>query len=71
MAPCRTRRLEDQQAGARIEAKSHKKNAGDFVLWKESSAVEPGWDAKFNGETIPWPSWLAHRMLGHGRSISW
>ncbi len=46
------RRLEDQQAGARIEAKSHKKNAGDFVLWKESNADEPGWDADFNGETI-------------------
>ncbi|MEJ2753070.1 MAG: cysteine--tRNA ligase [Chloroflexota bacterium] len=30
------RRLEDQQAGARIEAKDHKKNPGDFVLWKES-----------------------------------
>ncbi|KAG1648812.1 Cysteine--tRNA ligase [Nymphon striatum] len=44
------RKLEDQQAGARIEAKSHKKNAGDFVLWKESfsmvqtrSVVVPGW----------------------------
>ncbi len=46
------RRLEDQQAGARIEAKSHKKNAGDFVLWKESNAEEPGWDANFDGETI-------------------
>jgi cysteinyl-tRNA synthetase len=46
------RKLEDQQAGARIEAKDHKKNAGDFVLWKESSANEPGWDAVFNGETI-------------------
>lgn len=46
------RKLEDQQAGARIEAKDHKKNAGDFVLWKESSANEPSWDATFNGEII-------------------
>lgn len=46
------RKLEDQQAGARIEAKTHKKNAGDFVLWKESKADEPGWGATFNGETI-------------------
>lgn len=46
------RKLEDQQAGARIEAKDHKKNAGDFVLWKESNANEPGWDAVFSGETI-------------------
>lgn len=46
------RKLEDQQAGARIEAKTHKKNAGDFVLWKESRGDEPGWDASFNGEII-------------------
>ncbi|QDZ03130.1 cysteine--tRNA ligase [Nitratireductor mangrovi] len=41
------RRLEDQQAGARIEAKDHKRNPGDFVLWKESHDNEPGWDATF------------------------
>ncbi|MEZ5810969.1 MAG: cysteine--tRNA ligase [Rhizobiaceae bacterium] len=41
------RRLEDQQAGARVDVKDHKKNAGDFVLWKESSATEPGWDGTF------------------------
>lgn len=42
------RRLEDQQAGARIEVKDHKKNPGDFVLWKESSQSEPGWPAHFH-----------------------
>ena len=41
------RRPEDQQAGARVGVKDHKKNPGDFVLWKESSATEPGWDASF------------------------
>lgn len=46
------RKLEDQQAGARIEVKSHKKNAADFVLWKESGASDPGWDANFDGEVI-------------------
>lgn len=46
------RKLEDQQAGARVAVESHKENAGDFVLWKESSAEEPGWDGIFNGETI-------------------
>lgn len=46
------RKLDDQQAGARVEAKPHKKNPGDFVLWKESSPEEPGWDAVFDGETI-------------------
>ena len=48
------RNLEDQKAGARIAVDAHKKNPGDFVLWKLSSAEEPGWDS-------PWgrgrPGW--------------
>jgi len=48
------RKLEDQQAGARIAVDAHKKNPADFVLWKQSSAEEPGWDS-------PWgrgrPGW--------------
>ena len=46
------RRLDEQQAGARVAVESHKKNPGDFVLWKESAADEPGWDATVAGETI-------------------
>lgn len=47
------RKLDEQMAGARIAIEKHKKNAADFVLWKESSENEPGWDASysFNGET--------------------
>ncbi len=41
------RNLDEQQAGARVSVEAHKKNPGDFVLWKESSASEPGWDAVF------------------------
>ncbi|WP_416796063.1 cysteine--tRNA ligase [Ciceribacter azotifigens] len=41
------RRLEDQQAGARIAVEAHKRNPADFVLWKESAATEPGWAAAF------------------------
>ncbi len=48
------RKIEDQQAGARIEIKSHKRNAGDFILWKLSNESEPGWQS-------PWgrgrPGW--------------
>lgn len=48
------RNLDEQKAGARIAVEGHKKNPGDFVLWKESSAEEPGWDS-------PWgrgrPGW--------------
>jgi cysteinyl-tRNA synthetase len=48
------RNLDEQQAGARIAVEGHKKSPGDFVLWKLSSAEEPGWDS-------PWgrgrPGW--------------
>jgi cysteinyl-tRNA synthetase len=48
------RNLDEQQAGARVAVDAHKKNPGDFVLWKLSSAEEPGWDS-------PWgrgrPGW--------------
>ncbi len=39
------RKLEEQQAGARIAVDAHKKNPGDFVLWKQSTPEEPGWDS--------------------------
>ncbi|RVD18867.1 cysteine--tRNA ligase [Mesorhizobium sp. M4B.F.Ca.ET.017.02.2.1] len=48
------RNLDEQQAGARIAVDAHKKNPGDFVLWKLSSPEEPGWES-------PWgrgrPGW--------------
>ncbi|MDB5556686.1 MAG: cysteinyl-tRNA synthetase, partial [Rhizobium sp.] len=48
------RRLEDQQAGARVAVEAHKKNPADFVLWKESAADQPGWPAEHvvDGEKI-------------------
>jgi cysteinyl-tRNA synthetase len=46
------RNLDEQQAGARIAVEEHKKNPADFVLWKESSATEPGWDADFEDTKI-------------------
>ncbi|GGD13639.1 cysteine--tRNA ligase [Aureimonas glaciei] len=48
------RKLDEQQAGARVAVDAHKKNPADFVLWKLSDADEPGWDS-------PWgrgrPGW--------------
>ena len=41
------RKLEDQQAGARVAVEAHKKNPADFVLWKESAADQPGWAGDF------------------------
>ncbi len=48
------RKLEDQQAGARIAVEAHKMNPGDFVLWKQSADTEPGWNADFafEGKTV-------------------
>ncbi len=45
-------KLEEQQEGARVAVESHKENAGDFVLWKQSKHDEPGWGETFNGEKI-------------------
>ncbi|NPU68372.1 cysteine--tRNA ligase [Bradyrhizobium sp. 83012] len=48
------RKLDEQLAGARVAVDAHKKDAADFVLWKQSSDDEPGWDS-------PWgrgrPGW--------------
>jgi cysteinyl-tRNA synthetase len=48
------RKLDEQLAGARVAVDAHKKNPADFVLWKQSSNNEPGWDS-------PWgtgrPGW--------------
>ncbi|MEM9279250.1 MAG: cysteine--tRNA ligase [Pseudomonadota bacterium] len=45
-------KLTEQVEGARVAVESHKENAGDFVLWKESNENEPGWQGTFNGEVI-------------------
>jgi cysteinyl-tRNA synthetase len=41
------RKLEEQEAGARVAVEAHKRHPGDFVLWKQSSLDQPGWDATF------------------------
>ncbi len=46
------RNLDEQQAGARIAVEGHKKNPADFVLWKESAADQPGWDATFRANGV-------------------
>jgi len=48
------RKLEEMQAGARIDVNEDKENPMDFVLWKSSKPGEPSWDS-------PWgqgrPGW--------------
>jgi len=66
------RKLDEQEAGARIEASSRKENPFDFTLWKAAKPGEPKWDS-------PWgegrPGWhtecvvLSHQYLGEHRDI--
>ncbi len=48
------RRLEDMQAGARVDVDERKRNPMDFALWKAAKPGEPAWDS-------PWgpgrPGW--------------
>ena len=68
------RSLDEMQAGARVEVAPYKRDPMDFVLWKPSTAAEPGWPS-------PWghgrPGWhiecsamsdgAARRLLRHPR----
>ncbi|KZD24741.1 cysteine--tRNA ligase [Tardiphaga robiniae] len=61
------RKLEDQQAGARVAVDAHKKHPTDFVLWKQSSAEEPGWDSPWGRGRPGWHiecSAMAEAYLG-------
>ena len=61
------RNLEDNLAGARIAVEAHKKNPADFVLWKQSSATEPGWDSPWGRGRPGWHiecSAMSERYLG-------
>jgi cysteinyl-tRNA synthetase len=48
------RKLDEMRPGARVAVDAHKKSPLDFVLWKQSSSGEPGWES-------PWgrgrPGW--------------
>jgi cysteinyl-tRNA synthetase len=79
------RKLDEQIEGARVAVEAHKRNPADFVLWKESSPGEPGWNAGFadtKGEVTIYgrPGWhiecsaMSRRYLGevfdiHGGGI--
>jgi len=48
------RKIEDMEAGSRIDVDSRKENPGDFAVWKAAKPGEPAWDS-------PWgpgrPGW--------------
>jgi len=71
------KKIEDLQAGARVEANTQKKHPGDFTLWKKAKPGEPKWQS-------PWgegrPGWhtecvvMSRKLLGetfdiHGGAI--
>ncbi|WP_421760523.1 cysteine--tRNA ligase [Devosia sp.] len=61
------RNLDENLAGARIAVDAHKKNPADFVLWKQSSAEEPGWDSPWGRGRPGWHiecSAMSERYLG-------
>ena len=61
------RNLDDQQAGARVEVEAHKKNPGDFVLWKLSEPHQPGWESPWGRGRPGWHiecSAMSARYLG-------
>ena len=54
-------------AGARVEVAPYKKDAGDFVLWKPSSAEQPGWPSPWGRGRPGWHiecSAMAEALLG-------
>jgi cysteinyl-tRNA synthetase len=48
------RRLEDMQAGARIEVDARKQHPMDFALWKAAKPGEPAWESPWGGGRPGW-----------------
>jgi cysteinyl-tRNA synthetase len=48
------RRLEDQEAGARVEAAERKENPLDFALWKAAKPGEPTWPTPWGDGRPGW-----------------
>lgn len=61
------RDLDDMLAGARVDVADYKRHPGDFVLWKPSSADQPGWDSPWGRGRPGWHiecSAMIHQHLG-------
>ena len=58
---------EDMFAGARVEIFGSKENPGDFVLWKPSSDIQPGWNSPWGRGRPGWHiecSAMSQKYLG-------
>ncbi len=71
------RSVDDMIAGARVEVAPYKEDPMDFVLWKPSDEVTPGWESPWGQGRPGWHiecSAMAHDLLGerfdiHGGGI--
>lgn len=48
------RRIEEMQAGARLEVEDHKEHPGDFALWTVAQPGEPVWESPWGPGTPGW-----------------
>ncbi len=66
------RKLEDLQAGARVEIDERKRHPMDFALWKSSKPGEPSWDSPWGSGRPGWHiecSAMSMRHLGETLDI--
>ena len=66
------RKLEDMQAGARIDVDERKKHPMDFALWKAAKPGEPWWESPWGKGRPGWHiecSAMANKYLGMGFDI--
>lgn len=66
------RSVDDMIAGARVEVAPYKRNPMDFVLWKPSTADQPGWDSPWGRGRPGWHiecSAMAAELLGESFDI--
>jgi len=66
------RKLDEQEAGARIAASSRKENPFDFTLWKAAKPGEPKWDSPWGAGRPGWHTEcvvLSNQYLGKHRDI--
>ncbi len=66
------RKIDDLQAGARVERDDHKRDPLDFALWKGASADEWAWDSPWGRGRPGWHiecSAMAEKHLQHGFDV--
>ncbi len=66
------RSLDEMIAGARVDVAPYKRNPMDFVLWKPSSAGQPGWESPWGRGRPGWHiecSAMSEALLGESFDI--